>query len=102
MSTRPMIDTLMAGEALPNFMRGGLADGFVKMCPLGPGVSEAARKQFDATLAEMMKGGFAVIKGPLKDNKGDVVVTEGQSFPETAIELESMDYLVEGVIGATS
>lgn len=96
------IGALMKGEALPNFTRGGLADGFVKMSPLGPAVSEAARKQFDGTLAEMMKGGFAVIKGPLKNNKGDVVATEGQSFPETAIELESMDYLVEGVIGATS
>ena len=96
------IDALMKGEPLPNFTRGGLADGFVKMSPLGPGVSEASRKQFDATLAEMMKGGFAVIKGPLKNNKGDVIVTEGKAFPETAIELESMDYLVEGVIGSTS
>ena len=72
------------------------------MSPLGPAVSEASRKQFEATKAEIMKGGFAVIKGPLKNNKGDVVATEGQSFPETAPELESMDYLVEGVIGSTS
>jgi simple sugar transport system substrate-binding protein len=96
------IDKLMKGEALPNFTRGGLADGFVKMSPLGPAVSEAARKQFDATLAEMMKGGFSVIKGPLKNNKGDVVAAEGTVFAETAIELESMDYLVEGVVGSTS
>jgi basic membrane protein A and related proteins len=96
------VDALMKGEALPNFTRGGLADGFIKMSPLGPGVSEASRKQFEATQAEIMKGGFAVIKGPLKNNKGDVVATEGQAFPETAVELESMDYLVEGVIGSTS
>ena len=81
---------------------GGLAEGFVKMSPLGPAVGEPARKQFDATLAEMMKGGFAVIKGPLKNNKGDVIAAEGQAFPETAIELESMDYLVEGVVGSTA
>ena len=72
------------------------------MSPLGPAVGEAARKQFDATLAEMMKGGFSVIKGPLKNNKGDVVAAAGQAFPETAIELESMDYLVEGVVGSTA
>jgi basic membrane protein A len=96
------IEALMKGEALPNFTRGGLADGFIKMSPLGPAVSEASRKQFEATQAEIMKGGFAVIKGPLKNNKGDVVATEGQVFPETAVELESMDYLVEGVIGSTS
>ncbi|TJV39109.1 MAG: BMP family ABC transporter substrate-binding protein, partial [Mesorhizobium sp.] len=57
---------------------------------------------FDGTLAEMMKGGFSVIKGPLKNNKGDVVATEGQTFVEAAIELESMDYLVEGVVGSTA
>ena len=96
------VDKLMAGEALPNFTRGGLADGFVKMSPLGPGVSEAGKKQFDATLAEIMKGGFSVFKGPLKDNKGNVVATDGQTFPETAPELESMAYLVEGVAGSTS
>ena len=50
----------------------------------------------------MMKGSFAVVKGPLKNNKGDVVVSSGQAFVETAIELESMNYLVEGVIGSTS
>lgn len=92
----------LAGEPLPNFTRGGIAEGFVKMSPLGPAVSDAGRKQFEATLAEMQRGGFSVIKGPLKSNKGDVVATAGQSFPETAIELESMDYLVEGVVGATS
>ena len=63
---------------------------------------EAARAQFDGTLAEIMKGGFSVIKGPLKDNKGDVVAAAGQAFPETAIELESMNYLVEGVVGSTA
>ncbi|WP_421725028.1 BMP family ABC transporter substrate-binding protein [Bauldia sp.] len=96
------VENHLAGEPLPNFTRGGLADGFIKMSPLGPAVSDAARNQFDATLAEMMKGGFAVIKGPLNDNTGAVIATADQSFPETAIELESMDYLVEGVVGSTS
>ncbi|PWR23179.1 BMP family ABC transporter substrate-binding protein [Zavarzinia compransoris] len=96
------VTKLMAGEALPNFTRGGLSDGFVKMSALGPAVGEAARKQFEATLAEIKKGGFAVFKGPLADNKGNPVATAGQAFVETAIELESMNYLVEGVIGSTS
>ena len=48
------------------------------------------------------KGDYAVIKGPLKDNKGKEVVPAGKSYPETAIELESMDYLLDGVIGSTS
>ena len=36
-------EKLMAGEPLPNFVRGGLADGFVKISPLGPAVARARR-----------------------------------------------------------
>jgi basic membrane protein A len=91
-----------AGSKLPNFVRGGLKDGFVKMSPLGPGVSEESRKQFEATKAEMMAGNFSLFKGPLKDNKGNVVIPAGKGFTEDAIELESMNYLVEGVVGSTA
>ncbi len=90
------------GEKLGNFVRGGLKDGFVKMSPLGPAVSEPARKQFEATLAEIMTGKFSVFKGPLMDNKGNEVVGASKAYPEDAIELESMAYLVEGVVGSTS
>ncbi len=97
-----MITKFKAGEALPNFLRGGIADGFVKMSPLGAAVTPEAKAQFDATLAEIMKGGFAVIKGPLKDNKGNVILADGEALVETDIKLESMDYLVDGVVGSTS
>ena len=49
-----------------------------------------------------MKGGFLIIKGPINDNKGNVIAPAGKSFAEDDIALESMDYLVEGVIGSTS
>ena len=97
-----MVQTMLDGGTIPNFMRGGLADGYIKMSPLGPGVSDAARAQFEATRAEIMKGGFAVIRGPLKDNTGREIAAAGQAFPEDDIALESMDYLVEGVVGSTS
>ena len=97
-----MVQTVLDGGTIDNFVRGGLADGFIKMSPLGPGVSDTARAQFEATKAEIMKGGFAAIKGPLKDNAGNVIAAEGQAFAEDDIALESMDYLVEGVLGSTS
>jgi simple sugar transport system substrate-binding protein len=96
------IKSAQDGKKLGNFVRGGLKDGFVKMSPLGPAVSADARKKFDATLSEIMAGKFSVFKGPIKDNKGNVVVTAGTALPEDAIELESMAYLVEGVVGSTS
>ena len=91
---------MQAGKAPPNFLRGGLPDGFVKMSPYGPAVSEEARKQADAVKAEMMKGGFAIIKGPLKDNKGNVIAGAGTALAENASELEKTNYLVEGVKGS--
>lgn len=97
-----MVNATLKGETIPNFVRGGLSEGFIKMSPLGPAVTEAARKQFEDTKANILKGGFAVIKGPLKDNKGNVVAKEGEALVETDVKLESMDYLVEGVVGSTS
>ncbi len=92
-------DKALKGEALPNFVRGGLSDNFVKMSPYGAAVTDAAKTQADETKAAMMKGGYSVFKGPLKDNKGATVIPAGKAYAETAIELESMNYLAEGVIG---
>ena len=90
----------MEGGSIDNFVRSG-ADGFIKMSPLGPAVPRY-QEPVRGHQEEIMKGGFAAIKGPLKDNKGKVIATAGQSFVENDIKLESMDYLVEGVIGSTS
>jgi basic membrane protein A len=96
------VTKMKAGDKLSNFVRGGIPEGFVKMSPLGPAVTPAARKQFDAALAEINMGKFAIIKGPMNDNKGKEVIAAGKAYPEDAIELESMNYLLEGVLGATS
>ena len=96
------VDKAQRGEPLANFVRGGLAEGFVKMSAYGPAVPEPARRHADTVKAEIQKGGYAVFKGPMKDNRGRDIIPAGATYQETAIELESMDYLVEGVIGATS
>ena len=98
---KKFIAEAQAGKPLGNFVRGGLAEGFVKMSPYGPGLSAAGRKNVDAVKAEIMKGGYSVFKGPLKDNKGNTVIPAGKAFPETAVELESQNYLVDGVKGST-
>ena len=97
-----MVTAVQAGGSIDNFVRGGLAEGFIKMSELGPAVSDTARNQFEATHAEILKGDFAVIKGPMLDNQGNPIATAGQSFTETDVALESMNYLVEGVLGSTS
>jgi basic membrane protein A and related proteins len=97
---KQFVGDMQGGKPLPNFVRGGLTEGFVKMSPYGPGLSAAGRKNVDTVKAEILKGGYSVFKGPMKDNKGNMVVPAGKAYPETAVELESMNYLVEGVNGA--
>ncbi|WP_147047605.1 BMP family ABC transporter substrate-binding protein [Methylobacterium gnaphalii] len=93
-------EAMLAGKVPEHFVRGGLSDGYVKMSPYGPGVSDAARKNADAVKAEMLKGGFQIIKGPLKDNAGKEILPSGKAYAEKAVELESTNYLVSGVKGS--
>jgi simple sugar transport system substrate-binding protein len=97
---KQFIADMQGGKPLPNFVRGGLKENFVKMSAYGPGLSAAGRKNVDTVKAEILKGGYSVFKGPMKDNKGNMVIPAGKAYPETAVELESMNYLVEGVNGA--
>jgi simple sugar transport system substrate-binding protein len=81
-------------------VRGGLKEGFVKMSAYGPTVTDPAKKAADAVKAQMMAGKFDIFKGALKDNKGNTVVAAGKAMKQTDLELEKMNYLVEGVIGS--
>jgi basic membrane protein A len=97
---KTMVEAAQTGKPHPNFLRGGLKEGYVKPSAYGPKVTEAARKSADAVKAKMLAGNFDIFKGPLKDNKGKTVIAAGTSYKQTAIELEAMNYLVEGVIGS--
>jgi len=93
------LEAARSGKPHPNLIRGGLKEGYVKPSPYGAMVTEAARKQADAVKAQMVAGTFDIFKGPLKDNKGKVVIPAGSAMKQTDPELEKMNYLVEGVIG---
>ena len=94
-----IIDAARTGKPHPNFVRGGLKDGFVKTSAYGAMVPEAARKAADAVKAKMMAGGFDIFSGELKDNAGKVVIPKGTTLKQTDPVLEGMNYLVEGVVG---
>lgn len=97
---KTIIDAAQTGKPHPNFLRGGLKEGYVKMSAYGPMVPDAAKKQADDTKAKMIAGTFDIFKGPLKDNKGKEVIASGKAFKQTDIDLEKMNYLVEGVNGS--
>jgi len=97
---KTVLDAARAGKPHPNFIRGGLKDGYVKMSAYGPAVSDAAKKAADGVKARMMAGTFDIFAGPLKDNKGATVIAAGKTLKQTDLELEKMNYLVEGVVGS--
>lgn len=100
---KTIIDAAQTGKPHPNFLRGGLKEGYVKMSAYGPMVPDTAKKKADDLKAKMTAGTFDIFAGGasgLKDNKGAVVIPAGKTIKQTDIELEKMNYLVEGVIGS--
>ncbi|OAI42290.1 ABC transporter substrate-binding protein [Planctomycetaceae bacterium SCGC AG-212-D15] len=95
---RDYVDELKAGHRPANFKRGGLKEGVVKSSPYGPAVSAEAKEAAEAARERLLAGNFAIFKGPLKDSAGKEVIPAGKAYPQNAIELEAMDYLVEGVL----
>ena len=89
------------GEKIPHSLRGGLREEIVKVSPYGPAVDAATRKKADAIKAQLIAGTMSIFKGPLRDNKGNIVIAAGKERLQTDIWLESMDWLVEGVVGTT-
>ncbi len=92
--------TLMDGT-IPHLVRGGLKEGFVTCSAYGPAVSDAAKKDADDAKAKFMDGTMVIFKGELKDNQGNVILSSGKEYNQRDLALESMGWLVEGVIGST-
>jgi simple sugar transport system substrate-binding protein len=97
-----MVNDMKAGKAPGNFVRGGLKEGYARTSAYGPAVPPAVREKADAAKLGVLNGNLPIYKGALKDNKGNVVIPAGTSYVITEPKLESMDYLVEGVVGSTS
>ena len=96
---KQFLDAARTGKPHPNFVRGGLKDGFVKTSPYGAMVGQGARKNAEDIRAKMMAGSFDIFAGELKDNAGKVVIAKGTTLKQTDVALEGMNYLVEGVVG---
>jgi basic membrane protein A and related proteins len=96
------VKMMQSGESIPNFFRGGLKEEIVKVSPYGQAVAEDARRHADEVKAKFMAGDYVIFKGAIKDNKGNTVIADGTSRGQQDPQLEKMDYLVEGVLGATS
>ena len=50
----------------------------MKNSPYGPAVSDAAKKAGDAATDDFLADKLIIFKGPLKDNKGKIVIPTAQ------------------------
>ncbi len=93
--------TLMNG-GIPHLVRGGLGDGFVKLSDYGSAVSDTAKQEAEDAKAGLLSGDLVIYAGEIQDNRGNTVVAQNEALGQTAIELEQMDWLIEGVSGSVS
>jgi basic membrane protein A and related proteins len=98
----PMMDKLVkeiqAGTWKPSHVRGNLKSGHAVLDPFGKSVPEPVRKTVLATKAQILEGSKVVWQGPIVRQDGTTAVPAGQKM--TLEQIETMDYLVKGVIGS--
>lgn len=87
------------GEKPLHYLRGGIGDNFVKNTQFGSIVSPKARAAVEQARQELISGKRTIFAGPLKDNKGTVVIPAGTAQKENDRALDGINYLVEGVLG---
>lgn len=85
------------GKALPNILYGGYHNDMVQNTAYGAGATPEAIKAADAAIAGL-KASKPIYVGPLKDNKGNVVLSK--TYDNYDPELDGMGFLLEGVVGS--
>jgi basic membrane protein A len=79
---------------------GGWKDGTVDLAPIADWVPEDVRKMAEEEIAKFKSGEetvYTIFTGPLKDQKGEVRVPEGQTMSDQ--DILGMNWFVEGVEG---
>ena len=75
----------------------GIKTGMVEMAPYGDAVPEDVRELADKVKASIVDGSFHPFQGPIKNQKGEIVVKEGETISDG--DLSKLDWYVEGVDG---
>lgn len=96
-----MLNDLRAGQWNASSYRGryqgGLEDGMVDLAPFGAAVPNDVKTVVLARKQAMIDGTYHPFDGPIKDQAGQVRIPSGARA--SAQDLESMNYLVDGVLG---
>jgi len=93
-----MVEEIRAGTWKAGHVRGNLASGHAVLDPFGKAVPEAVRKKVLAAKQDILGGKKVVWQGPIAKQDGAPAVAAGVKL--SLQQIESMDYLVKGVIGS--
>lgn len=91
------VQSVMDGTWKSEQYSGDMADGMVELAPFGNKVPDDVKQLVEEAKARIISGELDVFTGPISDNKGNVVVQDGQKL--TLEEVLSMNWLVKGVEG---
>ena len=95
-----IVEEINAGTWEPSHVRGTLKGGDVILDPFGPAVSDEVKQLVLAEKEAILSGEKVVWTGPLVKQDGSVAVPDGKVM--AIDEIETMDYLIQGVIGSAS
>jgi basic membrane lipoprotein Med (substrate-binding protein (PBP1-ABC) superfamily) len=95
-----VVKDVEAGTWKSEHVRGGIDGDFATLAPWGPKVPNDVKQLVDQRKQELLQGTLQVFKGPMKDNKGELRIKEGEQGDPNLIN--TMDWFVEGVTGRTN
>jgi len=89
----------VSNGTIPRRLTGTLKDEFCKLSPFGPSVTPQARQRVASAKAAILGGSLEIYRGPIRDNEGKMRIPAGKALQIVDVELDKMDWLVEGVDG---
>jgi basic membrane lipoprotein Med (substrate-binding protein (PBP1-ABC) superfamily) len=92
------VDGGFKGSKYDGKYRGGLKEGVVDLAPFGKNVPEDVVALVNEAKEKMIAGELFAFEGEIKAQDGTVKISAGER--PTVEDLETTDYLVEGVIGS--
>ncbi|MEH6727601.1 MAG: BMP family ABC transporter substrate-binding protein, partial [Hyphomicrobiales bacterium] len=97
---KQMVDEIHAGTWESSHVRSDLAGGAAVFDPFGEGVAEATQSKVLALKDDIISGSKNIWEGPILSQDGTEVAATGVALDMDLVE--TMDFLVKGVVGSTN
>ena len=94
-----MVEQIKAGTWEPSHVRSDLAGGAAVLDPFGAAVPADVQEKVLATKEAILAGEKDIWAGPIHAQDGSLLVPEGKTLGME--QIETMDFVVEGVVGTT-